>query len=81
MEPFILDFDLEGKNCLVQVTELQLNGVTQFVAQVNEDHRIVYVLQKNGTLQPDGDKTHDVRLLNAIATRILELKNAVERNG
>lgn len=81
MEPFILNFDLEGRNYLVQVTELQLNGVTQFVAQVNADRRIVYVLQKNGTLQPDVDKIHDIQLLNAIATRILELKNAVERNG
>jgi len=81
MEPFILDFDLDGQNYLVQVTELQLNGVTQFVAQVNADRRIVYVLQKNGTLLPDEDKIHDVQLLNAIATRILELKNAVERNG
>ncbi|MET6997700.1 hypothetical protein [Chitinophaga defluvii] len=81
MEPFILDFDLEGKNYLVQVTELQLNGITQFVAEVNADRKVVYTLQKNGTLQPDGDKIRDVPLLNAIATRILELKNAVERNG
>jgi hypothetical protein len=80
MEPLILDFDLGGQTYVVKVTALQLNGATQYVAEVNTGSRIVYVLQKNGLLQPDDHQSDDVQLVNAIATRILEAKNAQDRH-
>lgn len=72
MEPFNLDFDLQGKNYVVPVTLHHEQGATFYRADVDEDHAIEYYRQEDGTLKPEVATILDPLLINAIATRILE---------
>lgn len=73
MEPFNLDFDLQGRNYVVTVTLHHEHGATFYRAVIDEDHAIDYHRQENGALKPEVAVTLEQPLLiNAIATRILE---------
>lgn len=72
MEQFILDFDLQGQNYVVDVNLYHEHGATFYRAFIDEDHFIDYYRQENGTLKPEVTITVDPLLVNTIATRILE---------
>jgi hypothetical protein len=73
MKDFTLDFDLKGNNYVVIVHPQDCRGIEHYKAVLDEDHSIDYLLQGNGQLQPNPDYAADPQLVNAIATRILQV--------
>jgi len=72
MEQFILDFDLQGKNHIVNINLHHEHGATFYRALIDEDHAVDYYRQENGTLKPVLSSIVDNDLVNAIAIRLLE---------
>ena len=72
MEQFILDFDLQGKNHIVNIDLHHEHGATFYRALIDEDHAVDYYRQENGTLKPVLSSIVDNDLVNAIAVRLLE---------
>lgn len=79
MKDFTLDFDLKGSNYVVVVQPHETSGVEHYKAVLDEEHSIDYLLQGSGILQPNADHAADPQLVNAIATRILEVVHVDER--
>jgi hypothetical protein len=69
---FILDFDLQGKNHIVNINLHHEHGATFYRALIDEDHAVDYYRQENGTLKPVLSSIVDNDLVNAIAVRLLE---------
>ena len=46
---------------------------------MDEEHSIDYLVQRDGILQPNPDYAADPQLVNAIATRILEVVHVDDR--
>lgn len=82
MKDFTLDFDLKGSNYIVVVQPHETSGIEHFKAVLDDEHSIDYLVQVNGELQPNPDYAADPQLVNAIATRILEVVHVEDRpNG
>jgi len=79
MKDFTLDFDLKGSNYVVVVQSLESRGVEHYKAVLDEEHSIDYLVQRGGILQPNPDYAADPQLVNAIATRILEVVHVDDR--
>jgi len=79
MKNFTLDFDLKGSNYIVLVESLESRGIEHYKAVLDEEHSIDYLVQSNGVLQPNPDYAADPQLVNAIATRILEVVHEDDR--
>jgi hypothetical protein len=79
MKDFTLDFDLKGSNYVVVVQSLESRGVEHYKAVLDEEHSIDYLVQRDGILQPNPDYAADPQLVNAIATRILEVVHVDDR--
>lgn len=78
MEQFTLDFDMDGKGYIVVVTPQTMPNGTIYNARL-EDLDIRFLPAEDGSLLPVSTTGADPRLLNAIATRILERVNARNR--
>lgn len=77
---FTLDFDLKGSNYVVVVQSHESSlGIEHYKAVLDEEHSIDYLVQGNGVLQPNADHAADPQLVNAIATRILEVVHEDDR--
>ena len=76
---FTLDFDLKGSNYVVVVQSHESRGIEHYKAVLDEEHSIDYLVQVNGVLQPNADHAADPQLVNAIATRILEVVHEDDR--
>ncbi|PSL28876.1 MULTISPECIES: hypothetical protein [Chitinophaga] len=81
MKDFTLDFDLKGDNYVVVVQPHESRGIEHYKAVLDEDHSIDYLLQGNGDLQPNADYAADPQLVNAIATRILQVVHVEDRGN
>ncbi|WP_146971423.1 hypothetical protein [Chitinophaga sp.] len=81
MKDFTLDFDLKGSNYIVVVQPHESRGIEHYKAVLDEEHSIDYLLQVNGDLQPNPDYAADPQLVNAIATRILEVVHVEDRGN
>ncbi|MBW8687803.1 hypothetical protein [Chitinophaga rhizophila] len=81
MKDFTLDFDLKGNNYIVVVQPHESMGIEHYKAVLDEDHSIDYLLQGNGYLQPNADYAADPQLVNAIATRILQVVHVSDRGN
>lgn len=79
MKDFTLDFDLKGSNYIVVVQPHETSGIEHYKAVLDEEHSIDYLVQVNGELQPNPDYAADPQLVNAIATRILEVVHVEDR--
>jgi hypothetical protein len=79
MKDFTLDFDLKGSNYIVVVQPHETSGIEHFKAVLDDEHSIDYLVQVNGELQPNPDYAADPQLVNAIATRILEVVHVEDR--
>ena len=81
MKDFTLDFDLKGSNYIVVVQPHESRGIEHYKAVLDEEHSIDYLLQVNGQLQPNPDYAADPQLVNAIATRILQVVHVADRGN
>ncbi|WP_343691379.1 hypothetical protein [Chitinophaga sp.] len=81
MKDFTLDFDLKGSNYIVVVQPHESRGIEHYKAVLDDEHSIDYLLQVNGDLQPNPDYAADPQLVNAIATRILEVVHVEDRGN
>ncbi|PUZ30131.1 hypothetical protein GA0116948_101139 [Chitinophaga costaii] len=79
MDTFTLDFDLEGKGYLVVVTPQALPDGMIYNAQLEEDKVIRFLGGRDGTLLPVTTGVPP-KIVNAIATRILERVHMDDRN-
>ncbi|HEY0274328.1 MAG TPA: hypothetical protein VGC22_14140 [Chitinophaga sp.] len=79
MDTFTLDFDLEGKGYIVVVTPQATQDGVIYQARLDEDTDIRFLGGAAGTLLPTDATGTDPRLVQAIATRILEWVHAEER--
>lgn len=79
MKDFTLDFDLKGDNYIVVVQPHESMGIEHYKAVLDEDHSIDYLVQTGGYLQPNADYAADPQLVNAIATRILQVVHVDNR--
>ena len=81
MKDFTLDFDLKGSNYVVIVQPHETRGIEHYKAVLDEEHSIDYLLQGNGELQPNPDYAADPQLVNAIATRIMQVVHVSDRGN
>jgi len=79
MEPFILDFDLHGKNYIIRVELHHEHGATYYSAAIDDMHTVDYYRGENGALKSTVNSYVDPDLIRAIATRIME--HLDKRNG
>ena len=79
MDSFNLDFDLEGKGYIVVVKPQSVPDGTLYDAMLDEDSVIRFMGAADGSLIPMEATGVEPRLINAIATRILERIHVNER--
>ncbi len=81
MEPFILDFDLHGKNYVIPVHLHHEHGATFYRATIDDEHTVEYYRQENGMFKSMVDAYIEPDLIRAIATRLMEYLHKPNGHG
>jgi len=81
MEQFNITFDANAKNYVVVIIPKEEDGKQLFTAIIDEDRKVEFEKQKDGSLDVTNNPKLETNVINSIATRILEQVNLEDRNN